>query len=275
MAVSGLIQAAPPLAHHKLQVRITPAENHLWVRDEITGPACGKEKPLHFLLHGNLKITSCSAGISIKKESGQLTTEFSGINTAQFEIEKKIPIQHYSITFQSDTAAEKTFFLEYEGKINHPIKKNGGEYARGFSETPGIIDGKGAYLAGASFWYPWFNDNLFTYHMETTVPKDWDTVSQGKRAKHDISGQTRITTWDSPEPMDEIYLSAAKFKEYSIKVGKVDVLAFLRSEDRGLANKYLETTGQYLEMYERLIGRYPYSKFALIENFWETGYGMP
>ena len=28
-------------------------------------------------------------------------------------------------------------------------------------------------------------------------------------------------------------------------------------------------------MYQRLIGPYPYAKFALVENFWETGYGMP
>ena len=28
-------------------------------------------------------------------------------------------------------------------------------------------------------------------------------------------------------------------------------------------------------MYRRLLGPYPYSKFALVENFWETGYGMP
>lgn len=28
-------------------------------------------------------------------------------------------------------------------------------------------------------------------------------------------------------------------------------------------------------MYRKLIGPYPYWKFALIENFWETGYGMP
>jgi hypothetical protein len=28
-------------------------------------------------------------------------------------------------------------------------------------------------------------------------------------------------------------------------------------------------------MYENLIGPYPYKKFALIENFWETGFGMP
>ena len=28
-------------------------------------------------------------------------------------------------------------------------------------------------------------------------------------------------------------------------------------------------------MYRGLIGPYPYQKFALVENFWETGYGMP
>jgi len=52
-------------------------------------------------------------------------------------------------------------------------------------------------------------------------------------------------------------------------------MAFLRTPDEGLANKYLQTTAQYLEMYRQLIGPYPFSKFALVENFWETGYGMP
>jgi hypothetical protein len=52
-------------------------------------------------------------------------------------------------------------------------------------------------------------------------------------------------------------------------------LVYLREPDDGLANKYLTATAQYLEMYRNLIGTYPYSKFALVENFWETGYGMP
>ncbi|HSG27244.1 MAG TPA: M20/M25/M40 family metallo-hydrolase, partial [Candidatus Krumholzibacterium sp.] len=52
-------------------------------------------------------------------------------------------------------------------------------------------------------------------------------------------------------------------------------MAFLRTPDEALANKYLETTGQYIEMYRKIIGEYPFSKFALVENFWETGYGMP
>ena len=34
-------------------------------------------------------------------------------------------------------------------------------------------------------------------------------------------------------------------------------------------------SGQYLKMYESLIGPYPWRAFALVENFWETGYGLP
>jgi hypothetical protein len=77
-------------------------------------------------------------------------------------------------------------------------------------------------------------------------------------------------------PQEEIFLIAAEFNEYSHKMNSgVDAMAFLRTPDEGLANKYLEVTEQYMEMYVEMIGAYPYSKFALVENFWETGYGMP
>jgi hypothetical protein len=53
------------------------------------------------------------------------------------------------------------------------------------------------------------------------------------------------------------------------------MLALLRSKDDALAAKYLDATGPYIAMYGKLFGAYPYTKFALVENFWETGYGMP
>ncbi len=52
-------------------------------------------------------------------------------------------------------------------------------------------------------------------------------------------------------------------------------MAFLRTPDEGLAAKYLDATTRYIAMYSDLIGPYPYKKFALVENFWETGFGMP
>ncbi|MCP4146185.1 MAG: M28 family peptidase [bacterium] len=265
--------------HHDLIVKISPAKRWIEVKDSITLPGSffkGKDRAnskVHFLLHGNLKITSASSFTKIKEEHGVLKADFFGINTAQFKISKKIPIKHYSIEFTGDSMVS-SFFILYEGEIHHPTVKAGAEYARGFSETPGIISAQGVYLAGSSFWSPWFNDHLVTFQMDCSVPADWATVSQGDRSLHKKNGVSR-SVWVSKEPMDEVYLVAAKFEEYGLNVDNVKVMAFLRSSDAGLANKYLETTGQYLKLYEKLIGPYPYSKFALIENFWETGYGMP
>jgi aminopeptidase N len=258
--------------HHDLKVTLEPEKQFIRVTDTIHLPETIKGKKIHFLLHGDLTITSTSADVQINKETGELKSGFFGINTPEFEIKKEIPLNHYSISFLKES--EPSFILGYEGKIHHPIKKIGAEYARGFSETPGIICDQGAYLAGASFWVPWFNDDLVTFKLESTAQVPWDMVSQGKRSLHEQKNGKQITVWDSPEPMDEVYLIAAKFKEYGLKAGKVEVMAFLRGPDDNLANKYLETTGQYLEMYEKMIGLYPFSKFALIENFWETGYGM-
>jgi hypothetical protein len=248
--------------HHDLKVTIEPEKKFIRVTDTIQLKTALKHKgkKIHFLLHGNLTIVSKSDHIKIKKMRGELKAK-----------------NHYSIQFskRSKKAKPLTFDITYEGNIFHPIRKIGAEYARGFRETPGIICDKGVYLEGDTFWIPWFNDDLVTFKLEAAVPETWDVVSQGRRVLHEEKKGKQVTVWDSPEPMEEVFLVAAKFKEYGLKVGKVNVMAFLRSEDEGLANKYLETTGQYLEMYETLIGPYPYSKFALIENFWETGYGMP
>lgn len=261
-------------ARHDLKVSVDPAKGFVWVRDTVHLPGGHGGEKVHFLLHGSLKINSHSDNVTLEKETGELKSEFFGINTASFEIKKKIPIDHYSIRFKGKSGEKKaSFSLTYEGTINHPITQVGAEYARGFSETPGIICEEGVYLAGSTFWVPWFSDDLITFKLDTRVPDKWTVVSQGTRTLHrDDVGP--MVLWDSPEPMEEVYLIAAKFSQYGLKVGKVDVMAFLRSADEGLASKYLETTGQYLELYEKLIGPYPFTKFALIENFWETGYGM-
>ena len=37
----------------------------------------------------------------------------------------------------------------------------------------------------------------------------------------------------------------------------------------------MERTKAYITMYEEMIGPYPYTKFATVENWFPTGYGMP
>lgn len=144
---------------------------------------------------------------------------------------------------------------------------------------PGIIDERGAYLAGSTQWLPQFGDRRVTYSLAVVLPESWKSVSQGQRIipekKPDGPNDQHLESWVSKSPQEEIYLIAAPFHEYTREVGDVTAMAMLRTPDAALANKYLDVTGQYLNMYEEMLGDYPYTKFALVENFWETGYGMP
>ncbi|MBM3318119.1 MAG: hypothetical protein FJY75_09755, partial [Candidatus Eisenbacteria bacterium] len=86
----------------------------------------------------------------------------------------------------------------------------------------------------------------------------------------------RRMTWDSPEPMDEIYLVAGPYtlREADHRGIAIQTFTYGR-DDEELCRTYLAATGEYLDLYDDLIGPYPFPKFALVENFWQTGYGMP
>src|SRR5262245_35101367 len=66
--------------------------------------------------------------------------------------------------------------------IDHPIAKEGEDYARGFAETEGTIQADGVFLSGTSKWYPAPADGaLVTFDLTVTLPAGWDAISQGRR----------------------------------------------------------------------------------------------
>ena len=160
--------------------------------------------------------------------------------------------------------------------IDHPLAKEGEDYARGFAETEGTIQAEGVFLSGASKWYPApVAGSLVTFSLEVDLPAGWDAISQGRRTVHERSVSGTRVVFVSDEPQEEIWLVAGPWAETSRTVDGIEALAMLRSRDDALASRYLDATGPYIAMYGKLLGAYPYTKFALVENFWETGYGMP
>jgi aminopeptidase N len=258
---------AQEIIQHDMKIVLNVEKHHLEVEDTITIPKDNlpaKEISLDFMLHRGLNPVSTTSGVKIvaKKKS----------NTGPNLKDTPVPLEHYQAILP---AGKRTFSLKYRGDIYHPIHQKEKASARGFSKTPGLISLKGIYLSGSTYWYPWLIDGLITFTLDLKIPETWDVVSQGERTRHERKeGWTHIR-WESPEPQDEIYIIGGEFTEYNRTAGAVQTMVFLRTPDEKLAMKYLEATAQYLEMYSKLIGAYPYKKFALVENFWETGYGMP
>lgn len=229
--------------HHELSVRIAPESQILKVNDLVTIPAEQVKPVMYFLLHENLSVTSGTDQVTIELSADAPTAAAFGVTEKKLNLPLLFSCKNYMIKLPEHHTGDLTLNLIYEGKIYHPVTDAAVEYARSFSQTPGIIDSLGVYLGGSSYWIPWFNDDLISYNMTASLPMPWDAVSQGTRTLHESTGgNTRKTRWESPKPTEEIYLIAARFTEYQHSTGAVTVMAFLRTPDESLANKYLETT---------------------------------
>ena len=256
------------LVNHNLTVKINPIKSEILVIDsiELLG---GQEKI--FLLNSNLVPTSFSDNIKLIKIKDRAQGSDIGMDRDGENTKEGLKLTQWKIE-----SNDSKFVISYKGKINAGMDASKANYQRGFSQTTGIISDKGTYLGGSTYWIPFFEKSLLTYKLTTTLPANWKNVSQGKRIYENINNEQHTDTWYCDKPQEEIFLIAAAFTEYAYTMNNgIKAMAFLRTPDEGLANKYLEVTEQYMEMYQSMLGRYPYSKFALVENFWETGYGMP
>jgi aminopeptidase N len=275
---AAVLAGAAPL-HHALEVRLDPLTHEIAVSDQLTLPdellAEGADG-IRFALHGDLTLTETAIpGYRFEALPDRPDLTHYGINedgTGEVLVDLR---EYRVIPDPVEGASGPALIISYHGTIHHPLVEEGEAYTRNFSRTPGIIGDEGVVLSGSSWWLPTFGERLVTFTLAVNLPEDWDAVSQGARTRHEIIDGRRQVDWDSPQPMDEVYLIAAQFTEYSRPAGDVTAYAFLREPDPNLAAKYLEATAQYIEMYRKLIGLYPYGKFALVENFWDTGYGMP
>lgn len=265
LASMGLAQPAPPApvaaVRHDLDVSFVPATGLLRVTAKVALPAGTKPE---LLLNGALKVTRSSP--ALKEVPLGDVAAFFGNNAAATEPSRRVALKRYRAS-----GAPSTLTLTYEGTVRNELTAPTEEYQRGFRETPGTIGPEGIYLAGSTFWVPVFGEALASFRMTAKVPEGWQVVSQGDGTARGADG---LALWDSKGPVDEVYLVGGPLTAYRDRAGDVETLAFLRTKDDALAAKYLAATAQYLEMYRGLIGPYPYGKFALVENFWETGYGM-
>jgi len=136
----------------------------------------------------------------------------------------------------------------------------------------GIIDKKGIFLLGN--FYPAI-EGLSYYDLKVTLPEDYEAISEADEIKVEIKSGVREFSFKFPHPVDGISLIASRYKVVQESFRGIDIYAYFFPEDIGLANTYLEYTKKYLELYEKLLGKYPYKRFSIVENFLPTGYAMP
>lgn len=240
----------PPVGH-ELDVLIDPLRGTISAKDRILLPE--GLRTWDFFLH---------EGLDPKVLSGNATLE---------QIGAREHLEHFRLGLDGSSPVE----LRYGGIILHGLEDVREGMGRARQSSRGIISEDGVVLDGYSGWYPRNPDKLQHFELQARLPTGWLAVSQGEGPRVERTAEGVSVTWRESQPQDDIYLIAAPFERYSMSTPFGEAQVYLRRSDPELAERYLAATDRYLALYSALIGPYPYAKFALAENFWETGYGMP
>lgn len=137
-----------------------------------------------------------------------------------------------------------------------------------------LISDAGITLAG--LWHP-LPDIDMTYRLEAKLPDGFTAISEGETVAYGLDkfGNRYLTT-AFDHPIRSIHFAAGP---YTVKTRTLpeDIIlsAFFFNEDLALADEYLDKAEYYLELYQDMIGPYPFNRYSIVENRLPTGYGMP
>ena len=263
-AAGGAVADAPQAIHHDVTIRFDIPEHHFVVTDRIAIHA-GIDT---LKLDASLRIQSLAllsggnSGFSFPTPAMPSPPGAPGDSLIVFGIRGPSALTDpcVEIVYEGwwhESTGDVTFSRENVGR-----------------EIQGTVGPEGVYLAAAG-WLPCADGVQATHRLTIHTPVGWEPVTQGERVWHEVVGDELITVWDASHPSDGLILVANRYHVTERAFGDVTAYTYFLEDEPKLVETYLERTGAYLEMYGEMIGPYPYAKFATVENWFPTGYGMP
>lgn len=218
---------------------------------------------------------------SVKVDEAEATFQFGEVpgkaETSKLEDDNVFAEESLAgeVVVEVSTPGEHKVEIVYQGTVYD--KPDSSQFTREYVEnqTTGIISEEGSFLSPETVWYPQGSEEMSRFEVMTITPEGYETVTQGARVKREIVSGRLHTHWKNENPADVLYLQAGPYQIQEDEVEGTKIFTYFFTGGEGVASLYLKKSKQYLSMYNQLLGKYPHSKFAVVENFFETGYGMP
>lgn len=249
------VQAAPKTLHHDLNLRIFPSEKR------ISGVDLLSVNPDH--------VSKLSFQLSKKSHVAQVEVNGRAISFSFQEGLVRVPLK------KDERDDLVSISISYEGVFDDPIPESPANTNDPSYGVSGIISKKGSFLQGGSGWYPELYGSKPTYRLRVEAPAGILAVSAGKPIAHDTKNGRTFSVWQVKYPLEGLSLSAGRYVVREKRLGNIRVLTYFLQGSAHLSERYLEATIQYISLYQKLFGPYPFDKFAVVENFFPTGYGFP
>ena len=280
VAPDSQIEPTLDIDHHDLKIVILPDEHRMECSDRVTF-LTAQRSGYYFCLGDVFDVTRVRLDgkrIKLKKVEIEFPEESNGAETEAEKGRTKQSLPPNRVAYRLPTVSPGEHVLEiwYEGVVNDTLSVPEGSRSDIPSETKGLVDTSGSYLGGwRTGWYPDGRDDFARFSIRVTTPPGYEAVTEGKLAAVERSEKQTVIDWEVSYPTQQVTLTAANYVVRHVESDGVTLMAYFFPSEEDLIDTYLDASAEYIELYNRLIGPYPFSKFAVVENFFPTGYGMP
>ncbi|NOR49958.1 MAG: M1 family peptidase, partial [Desulfuromonadales bacterium] len=244
--------AASGLIDQNLFIRIVPDEHLLEGRAVLTLFDGYAEWPTAFRLASRAEIDSVTAdGMSVPFafEKGRLVIPLKG--------------------------SAATLTVTYRVRFDDPVPQDRvGIEDPSFGVTATIMP-QGTFLSARSGWHLQPIGANSRFRVTISGPPGLYGVTTGRLVGLKSSAAGAQSIWQTQRHQSALALAAGYYQVERDDLGETQLLVFTSAENAALASGYLESCREYLQLYQKLFGPYPYAKFAVVENFYPTGYGLP
>lgn len=265
------------LLSHDLDVELVPATHELIGRDLTDLDVPTEATAVTFTIAPTLRVDSI---VLDGRTEGHRGSDLGVALAFTTDRTTNPPSQQIVVTLPHPHERHMTLAWTYRGTIDDPPKEPRHLRFVTPSETAGHIGPEGVYLSAESQWYPDIEGSFSTYRLRVLVPDDWTVVTQGRKQDGTAGGGRASSTWVVSERSEALTLVANKFvvtaRKWTSRGGQlIEIATYFFPEHAGLADEYLDATAKYLDAYIPILGEFPFSKFAVVENFFASGLGMP
>ena len=252
---TSVAQGSQNVAQHQLQVELFPGQQRLQVLDQIVFEHSPNDTATFKLSPRakKLKVTQNGSSVKFDFEDGLLQV--------------KLP--------QGQSSAKSQITIGYTAVFDDPAPIrpiNADNPGYGVSAT---ISERGSFLLAGSGWYPQWVEGHSIYTLKVIAPKGMVAVTAGQSKGHKTRDGKSVSTWLIKDPIRGLSLSVGPYVVRQKMAGNITAATYFFPETDHLADAYLDATVRYLTLYQDLFGPYPFDKFAVVENFFPTGYGFP
>jgi hypothetical protein len=246
-------QAPPPLKHH-LTVRIDPAGHRLEAQDRMELFSSGLPA-IEFHLAHHLAIER----LTVDDEPGSYRFDEDG------RLEITLPRKPSPVRLQ----------IDYRGRFDDPAPERPLNTDNPGYGVTGTIQDRGTLLLAGAGWYPASDGWAEAFDLTVDAPAGTVAVTAGTPMGHDTRKGRTLSRWTVDAAPRGLVLVAGPYTVATRTFGDVTVATYFTAPLQHLNDAYLEAAGGYLQLYEELFGPYAFGQFAVVENFFPTGYGFP